>query len=135
MYPIFDSQIHTPELTNTLQELKAANVEINSTIELLTAEEFLTNILFILPAFYRRIFETFDHDCSHVQRCQSLIEAIKTQIPLPIPYLLFTDVIVNMPFDGCHRMWTCQKLFNPDMKFPVLVLRAFKDSKKINKHN
>jgi hypothetical protein len=40
-----------------------------------------------------------------------------------------SDNLKDIPVvDGCHRMYVCEKLFEPNTKFPVLILTALKIS-------
>ena len=133
MSQIFDKQLYTPELKKTLQRIIELGYTATTTCELLTAAEFFKTLETVNVGLYIYVYTRFDTNPHEICRCNSIIEAINSQTPLPIPYIMPQKLGDIPPVDGCHRMYVCEKLFAPDTKFPVLVLTTSKkpDEKEI----
>ena len=128
MQQIFDEKCYTPELTETLQRIADLGYTTTTVCEFLTAAEFFKILETVNVGLYRHVYTQFNTKPRDIRRCNSIIEAINSQIPLPIPYIMSQKLADVPPVDGCHRMYICEKLFDPNTKFPVLVLTTSKKS-------
>lgn len=128
MSQIFDKKYYTRELTYALWQMKRQGITPILTTELLTPSEFFSILEKVSPVWYEYTRTQFTVKPVEINRCNSITNAIKRRIPLPIPYITPEAIPNIFPVDGCHRMYVCEKLFELNTKFPVLILTALKIS-------